>query len=77
MSRFDILCRCNRFRSLSLLSPTVLRYGIFNCLIPDAALLTSVDPMGEVLASVDPMGEVAPRINSLGIFGKNVSISKI
>ena len=60
MSIFGICCRWNRFRSLSLLSPTVLRYGVFNCLIPDAALS----------ASVDPMGQVAPKINNLHIFGK-------
>ena len=60
MSIFDIRCRCNRSRSLSLLSPIVLRYDVFNPLIPGAALA----------ASVDPMGEVAPKINKLRIFGK-------
>ena len=41
MSKLDIRCRCNRFRSLSLfhpfftLSPIALRYGVFNRLIPD------------------------------------------
>ena len=60
MSMFDIRCRCNRFRSLSLLTPIALWYGVFNRLIPDAALS----------ASVDPMGEVPPRISNLRIFGK-------
>ena len=57
---FDIRCRCNRFRSLSLLSPIVLRKGVFNRLIPDAALS----------ASVDPMGQVAPKSNNLHRFRK-------
>ena len=47
MSMLDIRCRCNRFRSLSFLSRIVLRCGIFNGLIPDAALSVSVDPMSE------------------------------
>ena len=67
MSIFDILFRCNRFRSLSLLSPIVLCYGVFNRLIPDAALS----------ASVDPMAEVAPKINNLRIFGKNFLSQKL
>ena len=60
MSIFDIRCRSNKFISLSLLSPIVLRCGVFNRLIPDAALS----------ASVDPIGEVAPKINNLRMFGK-------
>ena len=59
---FEIRCRCSRFRSLSLLSPIVLRYGVFNRLIPDAALPSSVDPMGKV----------APTTNDLRIFGKKL-----
>ena len=66
MSMFDIRCRCNRFRSLSLLSPIVLRYGVYNRLIPDAALSSSVDPMGEV----------TPKINNLHIFGKKSGSAK-
>ena len=66
MSVFDIICRCNRFRTLSLLSPIVLRYGVFNRLIPDAALS----------ASVDPMGEAAPKIKTLCIFGKKLVSAK-
>ena len=38
----------------------MLRFGVFNRLIPDAALS----------ASVYPMGGVAPKINNLHIFGK-------
>ena len=38
----------------------MLRYGVFNRLIPDAALS----------ALVDPMEEVAPKINNLRIFRK-------
>ena len=60
MSKFDICCRCNRFRPLSLLSYIVLRYGVFNRLIPGAALS----------ALVDLMGEVAPKINNLRVSGK-------
>ena len=67
MSMFDIGCRCNRFRSLFLLSPIVLRYGVFNRLIPDAAFS----------ASVDSMREVAPKINNLGIFGKKSVSAKL
>ena len=64
MPMFDIRYRCNRFRSLLLLSSIVLGYGVFNCLIPDA----------DFSASVDPMGEVAPNISNLHIFGmKSVS----
>ena len=58
MSMFDIQCRCNR--SLSLLSPTVLRYGVFNRFIPDAGFSTSVNAMAEV----------APKINNLRMLGK-------
>ena len=60
MSMFDIRWRFNKFRSLSLLSPIVTRYGGFIRLIPDAALS----------ALVDSMGEVAPNINNLRILGK-------
>ena len=60
MSVFDIICRYNRFRTLSLLSAIVLRHGVFNRLIPDAALS----------ASVDPMGVATPKIKTLCIFGK-------
>ena len=56
---FHIICRCNKFKSLSLLSPTLLRHGVFNCLIPDAAL-----------SVFDPMREVTPKINNFLIFGK-------
>ena len=47
-------------RSLSLLLPIVLRYCIFNRVIPDAALS----------ASVDPMWEFAPKTNNLRVFRK-------
>ena len=68
MSMFDIRCRCNRLRPLSLLSSIVLRYGVFNRLIPDAAL--------SVL--VDPIGDVAPTINNnLRIFRKKSVSAKI
>ena len=60
MSMLDIRCRCNRLKALSLLSPIVLRYGVFNRVTPNAALSTSVDPMGEA----------PPKINSWRIFGK-------
>ena len=60
MLMFDIRCRYNKFRLFSLLSPIVLRHGVFNCLIPDAALS----------ALVNPMVEVAPKINNLPILGK-------
>ena len=60
MSMLDIRCRYNKFRSVSLLSPSVLRYDVFNRIIPDAALSVSVDLMGKV----------APKINALRIFGK-------
>ena len=60
MSKFDICCRCNRFRSLFLLSDIVLRYAVFNCLIPGASLS----------ALVDLTGEVAPKINNLRVLGK-------
>ena len=60
MSKFDICCRCNRFRSLFLLSDIVLRYAVFNCLLPGASLS----------ALVDLMGEVAPKINNLRVLGK-------
>ena len=66
MLMFYIRCRWNRFRSHSLLSPIVLRHGVFNRLIPDAALL----------ASVDPVGEVAPKINNLRVFGKESGSAK-
>ena len=66
MSTFDICCRYNRFRSLSLLTSIVLRYGIVNRLIPDVALS----------ASVVPMGEVVPKINNLCIFGKKSKPAK-
>ena len=57
---FDIRCRCNKFRALFLLSPIKLRYGVFNCLIPGAALSVPVDAIGEI----------APQINNVRIFGK-------
>ena len=60
MSIFDICCRYNKFRPLSLLSRIELGYGVFNRLIPDAAFS----------ASVDPVGGVAPKNNNLRIFGK-------
>ena len=60
MSVFDIICRYNRFRTLSLLSAIVLRHGVFNRLIPDAALS----------ASVDPMREATPKIKTLRMFAK-------
>ena len=66
MSMFDIRCRCNRFRSLSLLLPILLRYSAFNPLFPGAALS----------ASVDPMGEVAPKISNLCILGKKSGSAK-
>ena len=66
MSMFDIRCRCNKFRSLSLLSRIVLWYGVFNRLIPDVALS----------ALVDPMGEIAPKINNLRIFEIKSVIAK-
>ena len=47
-------------RSLSLLLPIVLRYCIFNRVIPDAALS----------ASVDPMWGFAPKTNNLRVFRK-------
>ena len=43
MLMFYIRCRWNRFRSLSLLSPIVLRYGVFNRLISDSALFLVFD----------------------------------
>ena len=43
MSMFDTRCMCNKFRSLSFLSPVAPRYGVFNRLIPDAALSALVD----------------------------------
>ena len=48
MSMFDIRCRFNKFRSLSLLSPIVTRYGGFNRLIPDARLSALADSIGGV-----------------------------
>ena len=47
-------------RPLSLLLPILLRYGVFNRVIPDAALS----------ASVDPMWEFAPKTNNLRVFRK-------
>ena len=63
---FDIRCRCNRFRSLSLLSNIVFRYAIFNRLIPDAALSSSVDLMVEFIS----------KINNLRLFGKKSGSAK-
>ena len=60
IAMFDINCRCNKFRSLSLLSPILLRYGVFNRLTPDAALP----------APVDSRGEVARKSNNSRIFRK-------
>ena len=53
-------------RSLFLFSTIVRRFGVFNRLIPDAALS----------ASVYPMGGVAPKINNLHIFGKKPASAK-
>ena len=58
MLMFDIHCRCNKSASLSLLSPIVLQHGVFNPLIPHAALSAWVD-QGE---------EVPPKIKNLRIF---------
>ena len=48
MSMFDIRFRCNKFRSLSPLSPNVVPYGVLNHLILDAVLSASVQPIGEI-----------------------------
>ena len=44
----------------------MLQYGVFNRLIPDAALSISVDPIGEVIT----------KIKDLRIFGKKSVLAK-